>query len=191
MRHDGWGWDEAKTRAEVEKRIAERFAEADANKDGAVTSEELKAAVDKRLADAHAKMAEMRARMFDRLDADKNGAISRAEWDAHQAQMMSMGDGHPGPDGKGPGQHRAMMMGSDGGMAAMHMMQRGWDRWGDHWFTKADANNDGRVTLAEAKARPLAHFDKADANKDGTLTPEERRSAHEKMRSEWRDKRGS
>ena len=39
----------------------------------------------------------------------------------------------------------------------------------------ADANSDGRVSLAEATAGALQHFDMIDANRDGRVTPEERR----------------
>jgi hypothetical protein len=42
----------------------------------------------------------------------------------------------------------------------------------------ADTNHDGRVSLAEAQAAALAHFDKADINHDGTISPDE----HEQMR---------
>ena len=41
----------------------------------------------------------------------------------------------------------------------------------------ADANHDGRVTLAEATSGALHHFDLIDANRDGRLTPEERAPA--------------
>jgi hypothetical protein len=45
-------------------------------------------------------------------------------------------------------------------------------------FEDADANRDGRVSLAEAQAMALAHFDKADLNHDGKITPEERAQGH-------------
>ena len=40
---------------------------------------------------------------------------------------------------------------------------------GGHWFDKADAAGNGRVTLAEAEARPLQLFDMADSNHDGVV----------------------
>ena len=46
--------------------------------------------------------------------------------------------------------------------------------FGGHLFDMADANKDGRVSLAEAQAAALAHFDSADANHDGKITPDER-----------------
>jgi hypothetical protein len=44
----------------------------------------------------------------------------------------------------------------------------------ESWFVKTDANRDGRVTLAELSAEPLANFDRIDTNHDGILSPEER-----------------
>lgn len=154
------------TRSVVEAMVKEHFAKIDANGDGFVDKAEA--------AGAHEKMAaEMRDRHFKEMDANADGSISRAEFDAHHAEPMAMGEmkehGADHPHGMGMG----MMMHDS-----------------DRMFERADANKDGRVSLAEAIALPMAHFDKADANKDGTISPEERKAAHEKMRAEWRDKRG-
>ena len=54
--------------------------------------------------------------------------------------------------------------------------------FGGHLFEMADANKDGRVSLAEAQAAALEHFDRADLNHDGKLTPEERQQARQLMR---------
>ena len=58
---------------------------------------------------------------------------------------------------------------------------------GRHLFDMADANHDGRVSLAEAQAAALAHFDKADANHDGHITPDE----HRQVRKVWIERRTS
>jgi len=50
-----------------------------------------------------------------------------------------------------------------------------------HLFEMADANRDGRVSLAEATDAAARHFDQADLNHDGKLTPDERRQAHQIM----------
>lgn len=47
-------------------------------------------------------------------------------------------------------------------------------------FTDADANHDGKVSAAEARARVDAAFDAADADHDGVLTAEERQAARQK-----------
>ena len=194
--HGGHGADAPRTRADVEKMVAERFGAADANKDGTVTTEEFNAHVEQHIATAKAKMAEMHGRMFDKLDTDKNGQISKQEWEAHHDGMRTKFEERRETAGAGDGkQHREkhvmVMHGGHGdAMPMMKMMHRSFDRMGEHWFKKHDTNSDGKVTLDEAKAKALAHFDAMDANRDGTLTPEERRAGHKKMREEWKAKRG-
>ena len=153
------------TRSAVEAMVKEHFAKVDANGDGFVDKAEAAGAREKVI-------AEMRDRHSKEMDANADGSISRAEFDAHHAEPMAMG----GMKEDGEGHHPGM------GMMMMH--------GGDRMFERADANRDGRVSLAEAIALPMAHFEKADANKDGTISPEERKAAHEKMRAEWRAKRG-
>lgn len=142
---DHHGMRAPQSRAEVEARMKEHFAMVDANKDGAITKEEADTFKSRRRAEMHDKM-------FSMLDTDKNGQISRQEFDARHG------------DGMGRGQHMGAMHGHHGGM----MMHGGM-------FSRADANNDGKVTLAEATSKALERFDRVDANKDGTVTPEERR----------------
>ena len=47
----------------------------------------------------------------------------------------------------------------------------------------ADADRDGRVSLAEAQNAAVRHFDMMDANRDGTVTREERRGMRQRMRA--------
>lgn len=149
------------TRAEVETGVKMHFEKLDANKDGFVTLDETKA--------AHTAMqAEKRDQHFKTLDTNADGSISRAEFDA----------AHPAGD-EPPMQHGMRKMSHDGGKAGhppMRMMMVG------HMFGKADANADGKVTLAEALTPALARFDAADSNKDGTLSAEERKAAHAERR---------
>ena len=173
----------------------ERFAAVDANKDGAVTEAEVKAHAEARRAEGEKKMAEARTRMFESMDADKNGQISRTEWDSHHAGMKMKWMEHRETAAAGGNERREMRMKfKDGeGRKGHHMMHRGgmgWGGFGEKGFETADANNDGRVTLAEAKAKAFARFDAADTNKDGTLSPDERRAAHEAKRAERRAERG-
>lgn len=122
-------------------------------------------AITKEEADAFktARRGEMRDRMFAALDADKNGQISRDEFNTRPERKD--GEGRWGRHGH----HRGM--GMHGGM-----------------FERADANGDGKVTLAEATGKALERFDAADTNKDGTVTPEERRAGWQKWKEERRDK---
>jgi Ca2+-binding EF-hand superfamily protein len=100
------------TQDEVNAAVAERFAAADADKDGRVTLDEFKAY---RLAE----MQPMQVRAFQRLDRDGDGKVTRAEFDRVSERMFARfdrdGDGElkqlphgpegRGPDGKGPEGH--------------------------------------------------------------------------------------
>ena len=143
-------------------------------------------------------VAEARTRVFESMDADKNGQVSRQEWDSHHAGMKAKWKERretASADGKDRG---AWMKGGRDGRKGHRMMHRGGHDgfggfgggFGAKWIESADANKDGRVTLAEAKAKPLARFDAAETNKDGTLSPEERKAAREAMRAERRAERG-
>uniref|UniRef100_UPI00403DAEB4 hypothetical protein n=1 Tax=Brevundimonas sp. LF-1 TaxID=3126100 RepID=UPI00403DAEB4 len=92
------------SQADFVQRRVERLRAADANGDGQVTAEEMRA-------HAQARRAERRAAQFDRLDADKDGSISRAEFVA------------PGPQARGEGRMASharggMKQGRIGGHAA-------------------------------------------------------------------------
>lgn len=151
------------TRTDLEARIKDRFAKRDTNRDGVITREEVQEARAERRRDRQ-------DRAFAMMDADKNGQISRAEFDSVRERRAEMRGKHDGEGKRHGWRHRrggAMM----GGM-----------------FARGD--NDGRVTLDEVLSRSLARFDAADTDRNGTLTPEERRAAREKIRAEWRAKRG-
>lgn len=182
--------DRVMTRDEAVRHVREMFAKLDTNKDGFITRQEVDAlrqrmegamamAGDwqKRLAD-HGIMMGDRGAIFDRLDANHDGSISRQEFVAGHANMV---------------EHRMIVMRRTGsaaagepsmpGMNGMHgMRMHGMAGFGAHLFDMADANHDGRVSLEEAETAALAHFDRADLNHDGKLTPEERQQAHQLMR---------
>lgn len=163
------------TRAELQKDLAERFAAIDTNKDGVIVQAEADAhreAMKKQWAERRDKR---HAEHFAAMDTNKDNQISKAEFDAfHAARAEKRADG----DRKGGA--------GDDRQGHRHGMKGHWG--GGDLIARADANKDGKVTLAEFSAKPLQWFDKADANKDGTVTPEERRAAWEKMRSEWKGK---
>lgn len=160
-----------RTRTDVQARIADHFKKADGNGDGYVTKPEAEAA-------RAAGRAERREKMFAMLDADKNGALSKEEFAAPRPHGEHGAAGKPdGHDGKHRG-HRGWRMKRHGGMGM-----------GMGWFDRADADKDGRVSLAEASARPLAMFDSIDTNRDGTLSAEEHEAARAAMRTKWRERR--
>jgi Ca2+-binding EF-hand superfamily protein len=184
--------DKVMTRDQVARHVGEIFARLDTNRDGLITRDEAEALhqkmagmhgdFGKRFADGHFPMPD-RAAMFDRLDANHDGNISRQEFMAAQPRLQErrvliMREGAaPGAPGD-PGQPGMKMR--------MHGLGMGGMGFGRRLFDLADANHDGRVSLAEAQATALAHFDRFDVNHDGRITPEERRQAHESMRGQRR-----
>jgi Ca2+-binding EF-hand superfamily protein len=169
------------TRDEVVAHVRDMFAKLDTNKDGVVTREEADAAharmaaqMQERFAKRMAERGDMpkvdRGAIFDRLDKNHDGMISRDEFNSAPPQVQ---------------ERRVTVMneGGPGGMAAMHRMHAGMG-FGGRLFDMADSNKDGRVSLQEATAMALQHFDSADLNHDGKLTPDERMQAHQRMRGQ-------
>ncbi len=140
------------TRAEAQAHAGKMFAKMDANNDGALNE-----------ADREARKAERKTKMFEALDADSNGQISRDEFMAFE---------HEGKRGK-RGKH--------------HRMGHGRDHHGK-MMKGADTNNDGAISEAEFTTAALARFDKTDTNNDGQVTREERRAAFKEMRGKWHGK---
>ena len=167
--------DHVMTRAETVQMVRDHFARFDADKDGAISTAEITAHSAHRMAMRSApgeaprvmvrerKMRDPNA-AFDRLDANKDGAISRDEFAQGREQriekriVMREKIKDARKDGK-LGQMRMHRMGGMGG-ARMIVM--------------ADTDHDGRITLGEAEAMALQHFDRMDANHDGSVTPDER-----------------
>ena len=130
-----------------------------------------------------------RARIFDKLDTNHDGVISRQEFMAaktefHERRTMVIerdANAAASPPAAGPvrGQPEMMMrMHAMRGMEGHGMAMHAGMRFGGHLFEMADVNHDGRISVQEAEAAALAHFDKADLNHDGKITPEEREQAH-------------
>jgi Ca2+-binding EF-hand superfamily protein len=154
---------QAVNQADFVQRRVERLRAADTDHDGTVTAEEMRAA-------AQAKRVERRNVMFDRLDVNKDGSISRAEFDAPRADGQRVGHGQRGLRAEHAGR----------GHGRMH---RGAQRMG--------RNGEGRfpIVIAEAEQRATEAFARLDANRDGTLTLEERRASMQARRAEMREKR--
>lgn len=70
-----------------------------------------------------------------------------------------------------------------GSALASVALAHGPGHMGGRFFEKLDANKDGKVTLAEAKAAEQTRFASIDTNKDGRLTTEELEAHHAAMRS--------
>jgi Ca2+-binding EF-hand superfamily protein len=174
------------TRAEVVAHVRDMFAKLDSNKDGFITREEAEAARGRMAGDMRERFAQRlaergagmampdRGAIFDRLDKNHDGMISRDEFMSaepvtRERRIVVMRDG----EGAMPGQPGMYRMRTGMGMGLHGRM-----------FDMADTNKDGRVSLQEATAVALQHFDAADLNHDGILTPEERMQAHQQLRGQ-------
>jgi len=199
--------DRVTTRDEVVRHVRELFTRLDTDHDGFVTRAEVEAfhqklagmgEMGREMAEKARGMADMgremaqripevampmpdRAAMFDKLDTNHDGVISRDEFMAAKPELrrervMIMRSDAAATPGQAPMDGNKMEFRFEQ-HRAMHRMHAGMGFAG-HLFEMADTNHDGRVSLAEAEAAALAHFDKADLNHDGKITPEERQQAH-------------
>ncbi|MBA3666833.1 MAG: EF-hand domain-containing protein [Sphingomonas sp.] len=177
--------DHVMTRGEVQAKVRDHFARFDADQDGTISTAEI--------AQLHGAMGGHggpRAMMhggghgdpaaaFDRLDANKDGMISRDEFAKGREMRMEKRVAINGRKGGGKRQMRVHR----GGMGM------GMGMGGGRMIAMADSNHDGRVTLAEAEAMALQHFDKMDADRDGRVTRDERRAGRPLMIKQFREKR--
>lgn len=182
------------TRPDTVQRAQQHFARLDANRDGFITQAEADAA----RVQLGERMAKRGGAMFDRLDSNRDGTITRAEVDAAlAARPQKAGQQSAGRASRWDRLAARLDTNKDGAITraefdsrqsnraqrrAQHGAKAGKAGGAGHLFLSADADKDGRVSLAEATAAAAARFDKADANRDGTLTREERRSARKAMR---------
>ncbi|MGB7404450.1 MAG: EF-hand domain-containing protein, partial [Pacificimonas sp.] len=113
------------TRADVEQRVADRFAELDADGDGAVTTAEAEAAREARMTER-----------FARMDANDDGALDSAEWTERRgkrAERMAK---------------RADRMAGERAERMQARMAEREERRAE-MFSRLDADSDGRITETE------------------------------------------
>ncbi|WCL55725.1 hypothetical protein [Gimibacter soli] len=144
----------------------DHFAKADANGDGAVSKDEMTAALQ-----AH----------FGKYDANKDGKIVLGELpkempvpEEAKAKMQ---------------EHYDRMVEKRGKEKADKMMERaskGQSRI--DFMSRFDRDNDEAISFAEFSAKPLKHFEKADGNGDGTVTAAEKEEAMKKMREHMKER---
>jgi Ca2+-binding EF-hand superfamily protein len=154
------------------------FADLDANKDGFVTADELKAFGEKMHAQWQQKHADanggqagtqaapdasrgdlMAQHILARVDTDKDGKISKAEFDTESTALFKRLDKN-----------------SDGKIASDEVPARHWGGKGPR-FGMMDTDKDGKVTKAEFTAAEDKMFSKLDANGDGVITADEMQAA--------------
>lgn len=130
--------------------------------------------------DREAKRAEWIDRMFERVDANKDGAIDAAEMQAARDARFQAADAN-----------------ADGGLsleemkAMMSEQSKKWsERRAERRFNRLDADDDGKVTQAEMTAMFEKRgdlFKRADADGDGRIT---RAEAGEAMKAHRHHRRG-
>ncbi len=149
------------SQADFVQRRVQRLRAADANSDGQVTAEEMRAY-------AQARRAERQGARFDRLDANKDGVLDRDEFNTPRARD-ERGEGMGGRHAGGRNDR-----GGHGG-ANRHGMARG----GESRFP---------IVIADVERRANEAFARMDANRDGVLTQDERRAAMRANRADMRQR---
>jgi Ca2+-binding EF-hand superfamily protein len=152
------------------------FADLDTNKDGFITTDELKAFGEKmhaqwqqKHADANGSQAQtapdasrgdrMAQHILARVDTDKDGKISKAEFDTESTALFKL-----------------LEKKSDGKIASDEVPARHWGKGPQ--FGMMDTDKDGKVTKAEFTAAEDQMFQKLDENGDGVITADEMQAGH-------------
>ena len=145
----------------------------------------------------------MGGRGFDKLDANSDGSVTRAEIDAQAAERFAKIDANR--DGfvtqaEMTAHHEAMRAqwaakmkeradqgGERAEKRAERMEKRGerLAKRGGERFAKRDADSDGRISLAEFQAGGAKMIERFDADKNGVVSKEEMAKAREA----WKGKR--
>jgi hypothetical protein len=144
MRADTDG-DSRLSQAEFVGQRVQRLTSADTNRDGSVTADERRAAMQSRMAGR----ADAR---FDRLDGNDDGSVSRAEFDtARETGREARADRGPRPmrahRGPARGERGMARMEARGPVAIADVQTRA-----EQAFARLDADSDGFVTAAEGRA---------------------------------------
>lgn len=188
--------DKVMTRAEVVANVREHFTKLDTNKDGSVTKEEAMEGHDKLVKRFELKKGEGPHAVtidgpvgdpnaaFDRLDANKDGSISRDEFTKAREQRIErrivMREER---------KERREQATKDGEDVQRHVMRMHGPGFGSRMIVMADTDKDGKITMSEAEALALQHFDQMDSNKDGQVTPEERRAGRPMIMKRLKEKK--
>jgi len=116
--------------------------------------------------------------MFARYDANGDGVITRAEFDAaRQANFDRLDTNHDGSISRDE-LHAGFQNAGDRG----HWRHGGGGRMREMMLQREDSNHDGSISRDEFLAGPIARFNQLDANHDGVISADElaqARAAHD------------
>ena len=112
---------------------------------------------------------------FRKMDADKNGHVTRAEVESFQ-RMAAVATA------RARNQQLFAQLDADrnGQLSPAEFTKFSAPPPpvnGQPFITQMDGNKDGQVSLIEHRAGKLAHYDRIDTDKDGVVTPAEMRAA--------------
>ncbi len=165
------------TRADLQKRLAARFAQMDSNRDGSLTRAEVEANRASFMKLTKAVVARELQKDFTASDTDKNGKVTLAELTAAApaARKASAGKAFERLDSN-----------KDGGVSLAELTAAAPNlkiAGADEFMQRFDADKNGKVTAAEYPRAALAAFDRADSNKDGKISDQERKAGQSKAPS--------
>jgi Ca2+-binding EF-hand superfamily protein len=132
------------------------------------------------------------AEMFAMMDVNKDGRLDQADRVAHESAMRDEHFSKLDTNKDGSISRAEFDAGHSGG--ADGDRHQGPGMGGERMagmmmmMQMADANKDQAISREEFTAAHLKHFEMSDTNKDGRLTPQERRAARIRMREHMRGK---
>lgn len=158
-------------RERLDKTVEALFREADANRDGTLTAEEVRSVIEAK------RDSVIRAR-FDRVDANHDHRIDADEFLAWQRKMgdAALNEIQPQTDDGSPLPDAIDVPGKDDKLAD-RVIRRLVGPLDAVTLANANTNYDQGVTLDELLAYERAKFDKADTDHDGALSMDELRAA--------------
>ena len=142
-----------KTEAAKSPRLAAKFTELDADKDGKLTRQEMRHRGDRTHdgRNGHGPRGEGGRDFMAKLDTNKDSRISRAEATAGEGKLAA--------------RFEQMDVNKDGFIDRADHEARAKQRT-DQWFARADANKDGKLTRAEVDASLPMHGERGGPRRD-------------------------
>ncbi len=150
-------------RAEIDAFRTKKFEKLDADGDGTITREDMKARAEHSRGNRHSGGGRFE-RTFENADANDDDAVTLDEFLATPPRMFEHADAD-----------------NDGRVSEAEAKDARRPR-GERMFARADANNDGTVTLEEFLATEPPMFARADNNGDGKVSEAEAKDLMSNMR---------